>query len=118
MSHITTNPNQLKPLERLGVLAGLGAIAMLSTATVALGVEKLDQPSPFENTHPEKVTVIAGVNGNSETDLADFIQKKYNTADRNELLVGRLDAQDPGHDANLSDGEQLTITVDVPDNHK
>jgi hypothetical protein len=118
IDRIKSNPNQLTPLERLRVLTGLGSIALLATASVALGVEKLDQPSPFEDTHPEKVTVTAGTNGNTETDLAKFINNKYDTADSQELLMGRLDDQDPGHDAALDAGEELTITVDVPDTHK
>ena len=112
------NPNQLTRGERFRVIAGLGGIGLLMTAILAVGAEKASQPSPLEHTHPAEVTVTAGVDGNNETDLANFVAKKYNTVESPGQVRQELDDRDPGHDAVVGMGEKLTITVDVPDNQK
>jgi hypothetical protein len=116
MKHKTESPVRLTERGK-NAIAGVVGLAALAGVGVAAEAASHDN-SIHNNTHEERVSVTAGQDGNSEIALAHYIQKLTHTPDPTELLVGRLDAKDPGHDANLGAGQELTITVDVPNTHK
>jgi hypothetical protein len=92
-----------------------GAIGLTALAGVGYAIEAASPDhSIHHDTHEEQVSVTAGIQGNSETALAQYVQKLTGTPDSTALLVGRFDAQDPEHDGRVAAGEDLTISVEVP----